>query len=251
MSELAQIRPRGMGELIDASFRFYRAHAGNLLVVSALLLVPRTLIQAMVPDSARFAVGIAGNWMYFVVHGTIAVYVGAAVEREQRLSAGDVFRTLNGRWVKVITTSMLSWVMVTLGIVFLVVPAIIALSWTAVAVPIAAIEGLSSAPAVERSRALARGRMKHVLGTLALVWLIAFSLFVGGAFSIEVLSGVIGIPERIYEMVVALLWVPLYPLASVTLTLLYYDLRVRSEGADVSAMIDALPGTQPVILPEA
>jgi hypothetical protein len=29
----------------------------------------------------------------------------------------------------------------------------------------------------------------------------------------------------------------------VTTSLLYYDLRVRSEGADVEAMVNALPGT--------
>ena len=43
-------------------------------------------------------------------------------------------------------------------------------------------------------------------------------------------------------MIVQLLLVPVFPLVGVVATMLYYDLRVRSEGADVAAMIDALPG---------
>jgi hypothetical protein len=34
----------------------------------------------------------------------------------------------------------------------------------------------------------------------------------------------------------------------IAVTLLYYDLRVRTEGADVSAMIGALPVTRPEVL---
>jgi hypothetical protein len=44
-------------------------------------------------------------------------------------------------------------------------------------------------------------------------------------------------------MLASLLMVPLFPLIGVASSLLYYDLRVRGEGADVQAMVDALPGT--------
>jgi hypothetical protein len=131
--------------------------------------------------------------------------------------------------------------MIVLGLVLLIVPGIIALSWTMVALPVAAIEGRSSSPATERSRTLARGRMKHVLGTMALVWLIVVALFFGAAFALSIIPWVSELPDRLIGMISVLLLVPLAPVIGIAVTLLYYDLRVRSEGADVSALIAALP----------
>jgi hypothetical protein len=45
----------------------------------------------------------------------------------------------------------------------------------------------------------------------------------------------------ILALLMLLVRVPVFPLIGVVSTLLYYDLRVRSEGADVAAMIEALP----------
>ncbi len=250
MSELAQIRPRSAAEIVDATFRFYRAHAGDLLVVSALLLVPPALLGAIAPSSTERLVDMFGRWMYYFSQGAIAVLVAAALERNETLSAGQVFRRLRGRWFKLITTSWLSALMIILGFVLLIVPGIIALAWTMVALPVAAIEGKSSSPATERSRALARGRMKHVLGTMALVWLIVAALFFGAAFSLSFLPWVSELPEHLIGMISELLLVPLAPVIGIAVTLLYYDLRVRSEGADVSAMIAALPVTPPEVATE-
>lgn len=250
MNQLAQIRPRSASEIVDATFRFYRARIGDLLVVSALLLVPPALLGAIAPSSTARLVGMLGRWMYYFSQGAIAVLVAAALERNEKLTAGEVFRRLRGRWLKLITTSWLSALMIILGFVLLIVPGIIALSWTMVALPVAAIEGLSSSPATERSRALARGRMKHVLGTMALVWLIVIALFAGAAFSLSILPWISDLPDRVIGTISVLLLVPLAPVIGISVTLLYYDLRVRSEGADVSAMIAALPATPQEVVTE-
>jgi len=251
MSQLAHIRPRSAAEIVDATFRFYRARFGDLLVVSALLLVPPALLGAIAPGSSERLIGMFGRWMYYLSQGAIAVLVAAALERNESRSAGQVFRRLNGRWLKLITTSWLSTLMIVLGLVLLIIPGIIALSWTMVALPVAAIEGRSSSPATERSRALARGRMKHVLGTMALVWIIVVALYFGAAFSLSFIPWVSGLPDRLIGMISEVLLVPLAPLLGIAVTLLYYDLRVRSEGVDVGAMIAALPGTRPEVVAEA
>jgi hypothetical protein len=251
MSQIAHIRPRSATEIVDASFRFYRARFGDLLVVSALLLVPPALLGAIVPSSDQRLIGMLARWMYYFSQGAIAVLVAAALERDETLSAGEVFRRLNGRWLKLITTSWLSALMIILGLVLLIIPGIIALSWTMVALPVAAIEGRSSSPATERSRALARGRMKHVLGTMALVWIIVGGLFFGAVFSLSTIPWVSGLPDSLIGMISELLLVPLAPVIGIAVTLLYYDLRVRSEGADVGAMIATLPVTQPEVAIEA
>jgi hypothetical protein len=241
MSQLAQTRPRSITEIIDGSFRFYRARFGELLVVSALLLVPPAIVAAIAPLWLQGVARIVSNFMYLFSQGAIAILVAAALERNQALSAGEAFRELNGRWGKVLGASILSGLMVSIGFILLIIPGFIAASWTAVAVPVAAIEGLASSKAVERSRALAKGRMGHVLGTVILIWLIVMLLVFGVAISLGLVVGMLGIPERISGMLFELVMVPLFPLIAITATMLYYDLRVRTDGADVAAMIDALP----------
>ena len=85
--------------------------------------------------------------------------------------------------------------------------------------------------------------MGHVLGTMVLVWLIVLLLLFGSALMLGIVGGVIGLPARLSALLGGLVFTPLFPLIGIAVTLLYYDLRVRSEGADVSAMIDALPAT--------
>jgi hypothetical protein len=51
--------------------------------------------------------------------------------------------------------------------------------------------------------------------------------------------------ERIATLLVGLIVAAIIPLVGVAMTLLYYDLRVRSDGADVAALADALPTPDP------
>jgi hypothetical protein len=241
MSQLAHTQPRRATEIIDASFRFYRAHFGNLLVLSALLLVPTALLGVIVPGELQRVVQLVGNWMYLVCEGAIAVLVAAAIERDQALTGGEVLRQLGGNAGKVIGVSIVSGFMILVGFILLIIPGIIALSWTMVALPVAAIEGFSSSAAISRSRALARGRMRHVLGTMLLAWVIVIGLVLGISLAVGLLFGFFGLPDRLTDMLGELVMVPLFPLIGVAVTMLYYDLRVRSEGADVQAMVEALP----------
>jgi hypothetical protein len=244
MSQLAHTRPRSATEIIDASFRFYRAHFGDLLVVSALLLVPPMLVGALSPAWLERAIQVASNWIYLICEGAIAVLVAAALEQNEALSAGEVLRRLGARAGSVIAVSILSGLMIMLGLVLFIVPGVIAAAWTMVALPVVAIEGRTSGEAISRSRALAKGQMLHVLGTMLLVWVIVLALVIGCAIAFGLVLGLVGIPERLREMIGALVMVPLFPLIGVATTMLYYDLRVRNEGADVSALIDALPEAQ-------
>ena len=126
MSQLAQTRPRSVTEIIDASFRFYRSRFGDLLVVSALLLVPPVLLAAIAPDWLALAIQFVSNWMYLIVQGAVAILVAAALERSEALSAGDVFRALGRRSGTVIVVSIVSGLMVMIGTILLVIPGIIA-----------------------------------------------------------------------------------------------------------------------------
>jgi hypothetical protein len=168
MSQLAHTHPRRATEIIDASFRFYRAHFGDLVVLSALLLVPPALITAIVPTSLRVPVQIVGNLMFLVAQGAIAVLVAGALEEDRALSAGETLRRLGSRAAAVIAVSIMAGILIGFGALLLVIPGILIAVWTSVATPVAAIEGLRNSGALRRSRDLTRGQFWHVLGTLLL-----------------------------------------------------------------------------------
>jgi len=241
MSLLAQTHPRRATEIVDASFRFYREHAGDLLVVSALLLVPPALLAAVAPDLVQWVFQVAYNLMYIVSQGVIAVYVAAAVERDAPITAGRALRELGDRAGNVLVVGIMAGILMAVGFILLFVPGLIALGWFAVAIPVAAIEGLKHSAALGRSRQLARGHLLHVLGTLLLVWLIVVALVLGGALGMGLVFALAGVPQRLIDFISNVLMIPLFPLAAIATTLLYYDLRVRNEGADVEALVEELP----------
>ena len=243
MSQLAHTHPRRATEILDGSFQLYRAHFADLLVISALLLVPPLLLGAIMPQPIQILFQFVFNLMFLVSQGAIAVLVAAALERDRALSAGESLRELGNRAGGVVAVSIMSGILIVLGALLLLIPGILIAVWTVVAVPVAAIEGLKNSSALARSRDLTRGHFWHVLGTMLLAWIIVMGLLFGLAIALGMVFGSIGVPERLTELLTGLLMVPLFPLVAVTTSLLYYDLRVRGEGADVQAMVNALPET--------
>ena len=114
-----------------------------------------------------------------------------------------VFRQLGRRAGTVILVSLASGLLMMLGFVFFIIPAFIALAWTAAAVPVAAIEGLSTGAAITRSRELARGRIGHILGTMILVWLILGALFFGFMIVFAIVVASIGLPAAFVTLLAA------------------------------------------------
>jgi hypothetical protein len=240
MSLLAQTRPRRAIELVDASFRFYRAHAPELIVLAALLLVPPILIRALMPAGIGIVIQFLSNLLLIVCQAATAVLVAGAFESDRAVSAGDALRGLGARSGSAIVVAVASGIMVMLGLILLLVPGVIAAAWTSVAVPVVAIEGLTGSAAIKRSRELARGHIGHVLGTMFIAWIIVFCIVFGGAIALGMVMGMLHITGGFSELIGGLLLVPLFPLIGVASALLYHDLRVRRDGADVAAMADGL-----------
>jgi tetrahydromethanopterin S-methyltransferase subunit G len=242
---LAQHRPRGAAEILDASAQFYRTHIGVLLVISIAVVLPPAILRAFVSPEIGNVISLAANLLVPVAQGAIICLVAAALEEGHEMTAGEAYRRLGNRAGAMIGVQIMSGFLIILGLILLVVPGFIAIAWTAVAGPVVAIEGVNGSAAISRSRTLSRGHMKHVLGTLILSWVIVFALLFGASFVVGGLAGAIGLGSRALDFIAELLFAPLLPLLSIPAALLYYDLRIRNEGADIEAMVDALPAALP------
>lgn len=240
MSLLSEYRPRSATEILDASFQLYRAHAPALLVIAAIVFVPPAVLAGIAPAGAGRLIELAGNLLIPVAQGATAVLVAAAFEGRS-IDAGEAFGALRGRIGTLMVLQVAAGILMMLGLILLIVPGILVIIWTAVSQPVAAIEGAPMNEALKRSRELARGHAMHVLGTLALMIVLLFALLIGGGLVVGIAAGIVGLGDAAIDFVAGMLIVPLYPLLAVATSLLYFDLRVRREGADLEAMAAALP----------
>lgn len=234
---LADHRPRSVAELVDASFNLYRANAAAIITAAMLVVAPPAILKALAPAALERLIDLIGNLLVPLAQGAITVCVASIVERDGRPDAGHALREASARAGSLIGVQILSGVMVVIGMVLLLVPGVIAAIWTAVCLPAVVIERVGVSRAIERSRALVRDRWMHVLGTLLLAWGIALVFIVGAGMVL----GLLGPGDRISTLLVDLLFGLVYPIPAIAVTLLYYDLRVRTESADIDAMLSALP----------
>lgn len=107
------------------------------------------------------------------------------------------------------------------------------------------VEDSSVLPSFDRSRALVSGSRWRVIGINLLLGLIQAVLFsVPSAFVAVILaplSGTVG--PALSQLVTAVAQIAFYPVQLGTLTLLYYDLRVRKEAFDLTLAAERLPAS--------
>jgi hypothetical protein len=240
---LASHRPRTIGEIVDATFFLYRAQFATIITVAMLVVAPPALMKVVVPAEFERILDLIGNFLIPIGQGAITSIVAATVERGETLNSGDAFRSTSGQTGSLIAVQIASGLMVFIGLVLLVVPALIALWWTAVCVPVVMLERLGYSKAIDRSRALGRGQLRHVLGTLLLSWGLAVVIMAGAGLIV----GMLVTRERIGDVLFELLFAVVIPIPTIAMTLLYYDLRVRTESADLDAMISELPAPVPEV----
>lgn len=238
---LAAHRPRSVGEIVDATFNFYRANAATIVTLAMIFTAPPAIVKAILPESVGRLVELAGNFLIPIAQGAIAAMVAAAVERDERLDVGAALGSVGGLTGSLIAVQVAAGLMTFIGLILLVVPGVIAIIWTAVCIPVVMIEQTGYSRAIDRSRALAKGRWMHVLGTLLLSWVLAILILFGAGL----VAGVVSSNETMVNLVADLLFGVVFPIPAIAMTFLYYDLRVRTESADLDAMVSALPAATP------
>jgi hypothetical protein len=140
---------------------------------------------------------------------------------------------------------------VSLGLVLLVVPGVIAYIVTFAMVPPVLIEGApTTGHAFDRSRALARGQWGRILATQALGLLLMYMAYFGMITLVNLASGLVGgIGATAATLLPQLFLTALYPLPATITALLYYDVRIRNEAFDIQMLMAEAPGLEHAAAP--
>ena len=267
-----QLRPRGVGEILDAAFRLCFTHWRPLVTATLVVVVPVQILATVVlfsafpdnltteqvflgPEVPAEDVGVffAGQLVSSVLTILMVLLTIAACFK----AVADAYLGSQPDWRASVRFAVrrlapLLWISVlyglglVLGFVALIIPGIfLAIAWS-LAYPAALVEDVRGAAALKRSFQLVRGRWWPVFGVqlvgailvsviagIVQVIILAPVFFVDSLLALPVLSGLASIVGYAIST----------PLQAAIVAIVFFDQRVRKEGLDLELMAQSL-GTE-------
>lgn len=236
-------RPMDIGALLDVAFGLYRRYFVAIVGTAAVVTVPLALLESPLAisdsDNASLVATPIEYVMGFLIAAPIAVAIDMAARGETPTIAG-AWRRTGPRLGGLILAMVLTLLAIMLGLLAVLVGAIVVSVLLALVAPALVVESLSATDAMRRSRRLVSGSFWRVLGIIVvanIVVSIANIALEGAARAIGLAASSEDLALIGAVLVTSLLVKPFGVLVTV---LLYFDQRLRREGTDVEAAIDAL-----------
>lgn len=264
---VSELRPRGIGEILDSAVALYRARFTRLVVVAAAVVVPVQALSAIVLLSAQpdhYSLSVTGavtpqfdtssfglQLAAFVVVALVGVLSTALVVATctrvladayigNSSGAREAFRAVWPRVFAVVGVSLIVLVSEAVGVALCFVGILLPIIFFAVAVPVLILERVGVFAAIGRSVTLTRAHAMHVLGLVLTAQLLGIILNVALAEAIRLVfrSGgnttAIVIGQSITNAIAGVLTTPFVAAAVVSL---YFDLRIRDEAYDIQLLM--------------
>jgi len=258
------LRPLSISELLDRTFHLYR---NKFLVFVGIMAVPQLIVLALrltvaailtVNPFERFnplglLVGLA-SYIAIEISAAATVMAVSNIHLDRPVSLGLAFSSARGSILRVMLIAFAVGVSAGICLLFLIVPGIYLWLMWSLAIPVTVLEGGGLSASTRRSNALTRGSR----GRIFVIYLLFVVLAIVVGIIFQMPLGVLvytlgrGNPQSAVALVSAVSAVGTFlstslvgPLATIALTLIYYDQRVRKEGFDLQLMMAALvPGSQ-------
>ena len=256
------LRPLSTSELLDRTFHIYR---NNFLVFVGIAAIPQLFVLALRLVAALmltsytlvFLSTIIGLVAALVSYAAINISQAATVmavsdiHLEKPVSIGSAFSAAQSSMGRVIWISFVMSIAIGIACIFLVIPGIyVALMW-AVTIPVTVLEGGGLGFSTDRSSTLTKGSR----GRIFVIYLLLIVLIVVVAMICQIPLGIVvammahGNPAGALTLVQIVSSIGEFlstslvgGLATIALTLIYYDLRVRKEGFDLQLLMAGLQG---------
>ncbi len=286
---IAEFRPLTIGQIIDQAITIYRRNFLVFIGIVAVIQIPLSLIQFVVnalPSSLMLgAPSDDSSQMYgalgLVCFGTIATVLGTLVLMEgfgygalaravvdyrlgRRSSILEAYRNISPQATRLVATTLLGSIMLSVVIVWILVPCIGWFTGMGMLVfvgavilpllaPIVVLEGKSGLGAMRRAWDLSRRRFWWVLGFAFVLTLLGQMIVLGptlllsyGLLSTSWLASDLvaqNLLNNAIQIFASAIGGILYtPISVAAYTLMYLDLRVRTEGLDLAVQVAPAEG---------
>jgi hypothetical protein len=237
-------RPLDIGRALDLALLIYRRHFVALVVAMAIAVVPLGLLTI-----APAPWGAVGAFLQSIVLAGVTPGIATLIVADARAGAeptvSSVWRRLAPMLAGLVLTVCLAVLVAIAAIVLLVVPFLLCVVWFQLVGEVVVIERLRFRAALSRSRNLVQGSYWRVAGYLILSFLItgvATGALAAAPTETALQFGVhVDAATAIQDGLAIVARVLVAPVGALLMALLYFDLRMRHDGSDIAAMLDALP----------
>jgi hypothetical protein len=214
--------------VIGEAWGLYKTHWRHLLTFSFAVYVTVAVIGALLAAALTWLGAILAAFVSLVAVFWLQAALVKAVDdvRDGRadLSLGETFAAAREHLGSVIVAGILAAIGIIVGLILLIVPGLVLMTWWAVIVPTIVLENRSAGESFTRSRELVRGYGWAVFGVIVLVLLllIGFQIVLSLIFS--------PLADWLQSFVSQIVSGTLTsPFIAVVLTLLYFRLRAAKE----------------------
>ncbi len=274
-----RLRPLGIGDLLDETFRLYRGHFASYVAIMAIAVAPAAVLstvlnvglglgelQPRLDSPSAFAgffiaamlIGVAAG-LFHLVGGAAVVRLSADLMTGRPTGVGMAYRAALDRlgpllWASLLSALALGLLAITcLGIPFAIY---LGIGWT-VMFPALLEERLGGRAALSRGSALVGGHRLRVFLTLfllsLLVWIVVSvpSSLIGGAIAfVAVLSNnpstaLLTLGNVVSTLVSTVAQALVESITWITVSILYFELRVRKEAFDLQQRLGTTDEPRP------
>ena len=269
---VVELRPMGIGDILDATFRLYKVCFVPFLVIALVAYLPYALYTlgvglAYEPSGAEFdpftqttqvdyapqgegamaytLLGFVGSAVFVVIVLPLVqaalIYNISGVILGERLSAGASFGRAAGRIIPLFGTQLLVGIVVMLGFLLLIVPGVIFGLWFLLIAPVVVLERMGGTRGMSRSRELMKGNLGKGFMLSLIVGLLGVIVTYGAGFVLAMLP----LPHpAFFDVGVLLVQAVVLPIQTAPMILLYYELRVRKEAFDLQRLTESIESPQ-------
>ncbi len=267
-----ELRPLTIGQIVDRGLRIYRNNFLIFVGIVAITQIPTLLVGLLAifitgdPGDIEFILANSDRFLGFALIAVLISLVGwvltqiasaavvkAAAETHlgQKIGLIEAYQRVRNDWTTLIVASIVSILFAILLFVWFLVPCVgwftgFGMIWfyssvvVPMLIPIVIFEKRSSADVIFRAWDLARRKFWWVLGFTILLGLFGVLISEGPTALVQLgLTAAIGAGENeqllliIQQVVTSIIGILYLPIPLICFTLLYMDLRVKTEGLDL------------------
>ena len=216
--------------VIGEGWQLYKAHWRHLItfsfVVYAGVAVLGALLTLALTWFGALLAAIISIIAFFWLQAALVKAVDDVRDGRADLSLGDTFAQAREQLSSVAVAAILAGLGIVIGLILLIVPGLVLMTWWAVIIPVVVLENRSAGEAFSRSRELVRGHGWGVFGVIVLMVLLLIGFQIVLSLILTPLAD--WLRSFVSQIVSGTLTAPF---VATVLTLLYFRLRAAKEPA--------------------
>jgi hypothetical protein len=236
-----------IGELLDASLELAKRQFWTILRAAlpalALTACVEVLLEVIGASPTTSMIGFLVPFIPWALAEALALGSCWHLLHGESATFADSWALVSRRIVAIALTYTVKWLLILPGLFLLIVPGLYLIALFFALPTVSVTEQASFREAFRRSRALARHRLKRIVGTLGLLEIMG--LAVAALVPVILPGGTWEAPsawDRIGGWVVGIV---MLPIRAALMTVLYLHLRVSKEGYDLQWTLSHLPLNSP------